>query len=80
MTEDWDACAERERQGYERRAALARNQRSGTQFLAPQFAGALFGPGQLLDVARYYIIWPDNIGQGKSSKPNDSMHAHFSTV
>ena len=50
---------------------------SGGQFLAPQFAGVLFGPGQLLDVARYYIILVDNIGHGKSSKPSDGMHAHF---
>jgi len=50
---------------------------SGTQFLVPQFAGVLFGPGQLLDVARYYIILPDNIGHGKSSKPSDGMRAHF---
>ncbi len=50
---------------------------SGGQFLAPQFAGVLFGPGQLLDITRYYIILPDNIGHGKSSKPSDGMRAHF---
>ena len=50
---------------------------SGTQFLSPQFAGVLFGPGQLLDVTRYYVILPDNIGHGKSTKPSDGMHAHF---
>jgi homoserine O-acetyltransferase len=50
---------------------------SGRQFLAPQFAGVLFGPGQLLDVTRYYIILVDNIGHGKSSKPSDGMHARF---
>jgi len=50
---------------------------TGEQFLAPQFAGVLFGPGQLLDVTRYYIILPDNIGHGKSCKPSDGMHAHF---
>jgi homoserine O-acetyltransferase len=50
---------------------------SGGQFLAPQFAGVLFGPGQLLDVTRYYIILPDNIGHGKSSKPSDGLHGHF---
>jgi len=50
---------------------------SGRQFLQPQFASVLFGPGQLLDVARYYVILPDNIGHGKSSKPSDGMHAHF---
>ncbi len=50
---------------------------AGAQFLAPQFAGVLFGPGQLLDVTRYYVILPDNIGHGKSSKPSDGMRAHF---
>ena len=50
---------------------------SGRQFLAPQFADVLFGPGQLLDTGRYFIILPDNVGHGKSSKPSDGMHAHF---
>jgi homoserine O-acetyltransferase/O-succinyltransferase len=50
---------------------------TGHQFLAPIFAGELFGPGQLLDVARYFIILPDGIGHGKSSKPSDGLHAHF---
>jgi homoserine O-acetyltransferase/O-succinyltransferase len=50
---------------------------SGRQFLQPQFAGVLFGPGQLLDATRYLIILPDNIGHGKSSKPSDGMRAHF---
>jgi homoserine O-acetyltransferase len=50
---------------------------TGEQFLAPQFEGVLFGPGQLLDVTRYYVILLDNIGHGKSSKPSDGMHAHF---
>jgi homoserine O-acetyltransferase len=50
---------------------------TGHQFLAPQFADVLFGPGQLLDASRYFIILPDNVGHGKSSKPSDGMHAHF---
>jgi len=50
---------------------------TGHQFLAPQFADVLFGPGQLLDATRYFIILPDNIGHGKSSKPSDGLHAHF---
>jgi homoserine O-acetyltransferase/O-succinyltransferase len=50
---------------------------TGQQFFQPQFAGVLFGPGQLLDAARYFIILPDGIGHGKSSKPGDGMHAHF---
>src|SRR5439155_16141876 len=50
---------------------------TGHQFLTPIFAGELFGPGQLLDAARYFIILPDGIGHGKSSKPSDELHAHF---
>jgi len=50
---------------------------AGTQFLNPRFAGALFVPGGLLDAAKYFIILPDDIGHGKSSKPSDGMHAHF---
>jgi homoserine O-acetyltransferase len=50
---------------------------SGRQFLAPQFAGVLFGPGQLLDTNRYFIILPDGIGHGHSSKPRDGLHARF---
>ena len=50
---------------------------SGQQFLQPQFAGVLFGPGQLLDTTRYFIILPDGIGHGKSSKPSNGLHAHF---
>ncbi len=44
---------------------------------APMFAGELFGPGQPLDIHRYYLIFPDDIGHGKSSKPSDGLHAHF---
>ena len=50
---------------------------TGQQFFAPQFAGVLFGPGQLLDTSRYFVILPDGIGHGKSSKPSDGLHAHF---
>jgi homoserine O-acetyltransferase len=50
---------------------------SGAQFLSPQFANVLFGPEQLLDATRYYIILADGIGHGGSSKPSDGMHAHF---
>ena len=50
---------------------------SGGSFLRPEFAGELFGPGQLLDSNRYFIILPDGIGHGKSSKPSDGMHAKF---
>jgi len=50
---------------------------SGAQFLQPQFADELFREGQLLDTAKYYIILPDGIGHGKSSKPSDGLHAKF---
>ena len=50
---------------------------TGAQFLSPQFAGELFGPGQPLDTARYYIIMPDNLGHGGSSKPSDGQRARF---
>jgi homoserine O-acetyltransferase len=50
---------------------------SGHQFLAPQFAEVLFGPGHLLDAAKYFIVLPDNVGHGKSSKPSDGMRARF---
>jgi homoserine O-acetyltransferase/O-succinyltransferase len=50
---------------------------SGQQFLQAQFAGELFGPGRLLDLNRYFLILPDAIGHGKSSKPSDGLHARF---
>ncbi|MEJ7811032.1 MAG: alpha/beta fold hydrolase [Gemmatimonadaceae bacterium] len=50
---------------------------AGSQFLSPAFAGELYGPGQLLDTTRYYIILPDGIGHGDSSKPSDGMRARF---
>jgi homoserine O-acetyltransferase len=50
---------------------------AGTQFLTEQFAGVLFGPGGLLDATKYFIILPDNIGHGQSSKPSEGLHARF---
>ena len=50
---------------------------SGQQFARKQFADVLFGPGQALDLARYYVILPDGIGHGDSSKPSDGLHAKF---
>ena len=50
---------------------------SGTSMLATAFAGELFGPGQPLDASRYYIILPDAIGHGKSSKPSDGLRTRF---
>jgi homoserine O-acetyltransferase len=49
----------------------------GHQFLRPQFSGVLFVAGGLLDAAKYFIILPDGIGHGKSSKPSDGLHAKF---
>src|SRR5579859_6797695 len=50
---------------------------SGNSLIRPEFAGELFGPGQLLDASRYFIVLPDALGHGKSSKPSDGLHAHF---
>ena len=50
---------------------------SGASMLTPAFAGALFGPGQPLDAARYFIILPDAVGHGKSSKPSDGLRMKF---
>jgi homoserine O-acetyltransferase len=50
---------------------------SGAGMLTPAFAGELFGPGQPLDASRYFIILPDAIGAGKSSKPSDGLRAAF---
>jgi homoserine O-acetyltransferase len=50
---------------------------SGSQFLSANFAGELFGPGQLLDVTKHFIVLPDDIGHGQSSKPSDGLRAKF---
>jgi homoserine O-acetyltransferase len=50
---------------------------AGRSFLSPTFGGVLFGPGQLLDATKYFIILPDGIGHGESSKPSDGLRAHF---
>jgi homoserine O-acetyltransferase len=50
---------------------------SGRGFLSPGFGGELFGPGQPLDANKYYIILPDAIGHGRSSKPSDGLHMKF---
>src|SRR5437868_381285 len=49
----------------------------GKQFLRAQFADELYGPGQPLDIRKYWIILPDNIGHGKSSKPSDGLRMKF---
>ncbi len=69
----------RDAKGIVRNAVLIGHGTGGTgrAFLSPQFAGVLFGPGQLLDTANYYIILPDGLGHGGSSKPSNGLHAKF---
>jgi homoserine O-acetyltransferase len=50
---------------------------SAANVLTPAFAGELFGPGQPLDAAKYYVIIPDALGHGKSSKPSDGLKTKF---
>jgi homoserine O-acetyltransferase len=50
---------------------------NGTNFLTEAFAGHLFGPGQLLDAASHFIVLPDGIGTGKSSRPSEALHMRF---
>jgi homoserine O-acetyltransferase len=50
---------------------------TGQQFFRPQFADELYAPGQPLDIGKYYVILPDNLGHGKSSKPSDGMRMAF---
>ncbi|HXD10430.1 MAG TPA: alpha/beta fold hydrolase [Anaerolineales bacterium] len=65
--------------GITRNAVLIMHGTGGTgaQFLSPQFANVLYGPGALLDATKYFIILPDAIGHGGSSKPSDGLHAKF---
>jgi homoserine O-acetyltransferase/O-succinyltransferase len=50
---------------------------SAQSMLTPAFAGELFGPGQPLDAAKYFIVIPDSLGHGKSTKPSDGLRASF---
>ena len=50
---------------------------SGGQFIRPEFAGELFGKDQPLDATKYFVILPDGIGHGKSSRPSEGLHAKF---
>jgi homoserine O-acetyltransferase len=70
---------ERDARGRTTNAVLILHGTGGTgrQFMAPQFAGVLFGPGAVLDTTRWFIILPDGIGHGRSSKPSDGMHTRF---
>jgi len=68
-----------DRDGVVRNAVLALHGTtgSGANFLRPGFAGELFGEGQPLDATRYFLILPDGIGLGGSSKPSDGLDARF---
>ena len=50
---------------------------SGAQFVRPEFAGELFDPGQPLDAANYFLVLPDGLGHGQSSKPSNGLRARF---
>ena len=69
----------RDGQGIVRNAVLALHGTGGTgaQFIRDEFAGELFGDHQLLDAGRHFVVLPDGIGHGKSSKPSDGLHARF---
>jgi homoserine O-acetyltransferase len=69
----------RDAQGHATNAVLVLHGTGGTgrQFLVPQFAKELYGAGQPLDTTRYFIVLPDGIGHGRSSKPSDGMHVGF---
>ncbi|MFO1514704.1 MAG: alpha/beta fold hydrolase [Verrucomicrobiota bacterium] len=69
----------RDKNGIVRNAVLILHGTTGSsaQFLRAEFAGELFGKGQLLDASRYFIVIPDNIGHGQSSKPSDGLRAKF---
>jgi homoserine O-acetyltransferase/O-succinyltransferase len=66
-------------QGIVRNAVLIMHGTGGTggQFTGAGFAGELFGPGQPLDASKYFIILPDDIGHGGSSKPSNGLRARF---
>jgi homoserine O-acetyltransferase len=72
-------AVQKDRRGVVRNAVLILHGTtgSGASFLRPEFAGELFGKGQPLDAARTFIILPDGIGHGGSSKPSDGLRARF---
>jgi homoserine O-acetyltransferase len=71
--------ARRDEQGHIINAVLLLHDSggSGHTFMVDRFAGVLFNKGQLLDANRYYLILPDGIGHGASSKPSDGLHMRF---
>jgi homoserine O-acetyltransferase len=70
---------EKDAQGHTTNAVLITHGTtgSGAQFIRPEFAGELFGKDQPLDATKFFIVLPDGIGHGKSSKPSDGQHAKF---
>jgi homoserine O-acetyltransferase len=70
---------ERDAKGVVRNAVLILHGTTGqgSNFIRDEFAGELFGKGQPLDATRYYLILPDGVGHGKSSKPGDGLRARF---
>jgi len=70
---------QKDSKGFVRNAVIIGHGTGGTggQFIRPEFAGELFGAGQLLDATKYFIVLPDGIGHGKSSKPSDGLRAKF---
>ena len=69
----------RDGNGKVRNAVLILHGTTGnsSNFVRAEFAGELFGSGQLLDATRYFVVIPDNLGHGKSCKPSDGLHARF---
>jgi homoserine O-acetyltransferase len=70
---------EKDAQGHTTNAVLITHGTtgSGAQFIRPEFGGELFGKDQPLDATKFFIVLPDGIGHGKSSKPSDGQHAKF---
>jgi homoserine O-acetyltransferase/O-succinyltransferase len=69
----------RDAQGHVTNAVLILHGTTGNggNFIRPEFAGQLFGAGQLLDATTHFLVMPDGIGHGKSSKPSDGLHMKF---
>jgi homoserine O-acetyltransferase/O-succinyltransferase len=69
----------RDAQGHADNAVLLLHGTGGDarSLLAPQFSNVLFGPGQPLDITKYFLIFPDDIGMGQSSKPSDGLRMAF---
>ena len=69
----------RDAQGHTDNAILLLHGTGGnaSSLLNPSFSDVLFGPGQPFDITKFFLILPDDIGHGQSSKPSDGLHAHF---